>query len=137
MIQLILFTVKWTNIFMPSDLWNTYSFYVMGLYAVCGDKNAWLSMGLMILMNLYVLLFADIGALFFLLLQLPGWPLTAPHHVEGVPFYVIVNFLMNKLGLNKSEHKSEYSAETIGTFWGTYGIRVVYRFYFGLYRKCT
>lgn len=101
-LQLILFVTKWTDIFMPSDLWNTYSFMLWGSTLYLATKNAWLSMGLMILMNLYVLLFAEILApCFSTYYNYPGCALTAPHHAEGVPFYVAVNFIMNKLGLHK------------------------------------
>lgn len=101
-LQLILFAVKWTDIFMPSDLWNTYSFMLWGSTLYLATGNAWLSMGLMILMNLYILLFAEILApCFSTYYNYPGCALTAPHHAEGVPFYVLVNFIMNKLGLNK------------------------------------
>ncbi|MCU6746108.1 PTS galactitol transporter subunit IIC [Faecalicatena acetigenes] len=116
-IQLILFTVKWTNIFMPSDLWNTYSFMLWGSTLYVATKNAWLSMGLMILMNLYVLLFAEILApCFSSYYNYPGCALTAPHHVEGVPFYVIVNFLMNKLGLNKVNINLSTVQKRLGLF---------------------
>ena len=101
-LQLVLFIVKWTDIFMPSDLWNTYSFMLWGSTLYMATNNAWLAMGLMILMNLYVLLFAEVLApCFSSYYNYPGCALTAPHHVEGVPFYVIVNFIMNKIGLNK------------------------------------
>lgn len=60
--QVALFLLKWTNIFMPSDLWNNYSFMVWGsmIYLVTG--NIWLAIGVMLVQNLYILLFAEVMA---------------------------------------------------------------------------
>nr|SUY25641.1 PTS system transporter subunit IIC [Clostridioides difficile] len=30
LLQTILFLIKWTDVFQPSDLWNNYSYYGMG-----------------------------------------------------------------------------------------------------------
>lgn len=116
-LQLVLFITKWTDIFMPSDLWNTYSFMLWGSTLYLATKNAWLSMGLMILMNLYVLLFAEILApCFSSYYNYPGCALTAPHHAEGVPFYILVNFIMNKLGLNKINLNLSNVQKKLGLF---------------------
>ena len=86
-LQVVLFITKWTDIFMPSDLWNTYSFMLWGSTLYIATKNVWLSLGLMVLMNLYVLLFAEMLApCFSSYYNYPGCALTAPHHAEGVPF---------------------------------------------------
>lgn len=116
-LQVILFITKWTDIFMPSDLWNTYSFMLWGSTLFLATNNVWLSMGLMILMNLYVLLFAEMLApCFSTYYNYPGCALTAPHHVEGVPFYVIINFLMNKIGLNKVDINLKTVQKKLGMF---------------------
>lgn len=116
-LQLVLFIVKWTDIFMPSDLWNTYSFMLWGSTLYMATNNAWLAMGLMILMNLYVLLFAEVLApCFSSYYNYQGCALTAPHHVEGVPFYVIVNFIMNKIGLNKVNINLSTVQKKLGLF---------------------
>ena len=58
-LQLVLFFLKWTNVFMASDLWNNYSFMVWGslLYALTGSMA--LAMGLMVTQLLYILLFSE------------------------------------------------------------------------------
>lgn len=38
-LQTILFLVKWTNIFQPSDLWNNYSYIVWGCYGNLQDSQ--------------------------------------------------------------------------------------------------
>ncbi|MBU5583637.1 PTS galactitol transporter subunit IIC, partial [Enterococcus sp. S181_ASV_20] len=52
-LQAILFVIKFTDIFMPSDLWNNYSFMLWGSMLYISTKNLWLSIGLMVLSNLY------------------------------------------------------------------------------------
>lgn len=101
-LQLFLFFVKWTNVFMASDLWNNYSFMVWGslLYALTG--NMLLAMGLMITQNLYILLFSEIAAKrWSTFYQYPNCCMTAPHHMESVPYAILMNYLLGKLGLNK------------------------------------
>lgn len=116
-LQVVLFVTKWTDIFMPSDLWNTYSFMLWGSTLYLATNNVWLSMGLMILMNLYVLLFAEVLApCFSSYYNYPGCAITAPHHAEGVPFYVLVNFIMNKLGFNKINLNLENVQKKLGLF---------------------
>ena len=116
-LQVILFITKWTDIFMPSDLWNTYSFMLWGSTLYIATENVWLSLGLMVLMNLYVLLFAEMLApCFSTYYNYPGCALTAPHHAEGVPFYVLVNFLMNKIGLNKVDINLKTVQKKLGLF---------------------
>lgn len=56
-LQLVLFFVKWTDVFMASDLWNNYSFMVWGSMLYALTKNMWLAMGLMVCQLLYILLF--------------------------------------------------------------------------------
>ena len=116
-LQIVLFITKWTNIFMPSDLWNTYSFMLWGSILYLATNNVWLSLGVMVLMNLYVLLFAEIMApCFSSYYNYPNCALTAPHHVEGVPFYVLVNWIMNKLGLNKHDINLKTVQKKLGLF---------------------
>ena len=38
-LQTILFLVKWTNIFQPSDLWNNYSYIVWGAISNLQDSQ--------------------------------------------------------------------------------------------------
>jgi len=102
LLQIVLFFVKWTNVFMASDLWNNYSFMVWGsmLFALTG--NVWLALALMVVQNLYILLFSEIAA--------KRWSthygyenccMTAPHHLESLPFAVLMNVLLGKIGFNK------------------------------------
>ena len=132
-LQVILFITKWTDIFMPSDLWNTYSFMLWGSTLYLATKNVWLSLGLMVLMNLYVLLFAEMLApCFSSYYNYPGCALTAPHHAEGVPFYVLVNFLMNKIGLNKVDINLKTVQKKLGLFGEPMVLGLIVGFVLGL-----
>lgn len=101
-LQIALFFVKWTNVFMASDLWNNYSFMVWGslLYALTG--KIWLALALMVVQNLYILLFSEVAAKrWSTYYQYPNCCMTAPHHLESVPFAILMNVLLGKIGFNR------------------------------------
>lgn len=127
--QVALFLLKWTNIFMPSDLWNNYSFMVWGsmIYLVTG--NIWLAIGVMLVQNLYILLFAEVMAKrWSKYYNYPRCALTAPHHVGGLPFVVALNWIMNKLGM----HKVKWDASSIQSKIGFLGDPMVLGLILGL-----
>lgn len=101
-LQVGLFLLKWTDVFMPSDMWNNYSFMVWGSMLYLITNNMALAMACMIVQNLYVLLFGEIiskrWAKYY---NLPGTTLTAPHHVCGVPYAIAMNWVLDKLGAGK------------------------------------
>lgn len=102
LIQIGLFFLKWTNVFMASDLWNNYSFMVWGSMLYLLTKNLWLSLALMIVQNLFILLFSEIAAKrWSTYYQYPNCCMTAPHHLESLPFAVLINVVLGKLGFNK------------------------------------
>lgn len=102
LIQLVLFLLKVTNVFMPSDLWNNYSFMLWGSMLYIVTKNIFLSIGLMILANLFTLLFSEILAKrWSTYYGYPGTTISAPHDVTQVPFAMAVDWILNKLGANK------------------------------------
>jgi PTS system galactitol-specific IIC component len=101
-IQVGLFFLKWTNVFMASDLWNNYSFMVWGSMLFLLTGNLWLALLLMIVQNLYILLFSEVMAKrWSTYYQYPSCCMTAPHHLEALPFAVIMNVILNKLRLNR------------------------------------
>ncbi|MBR0598251.1 PTS galactitol transporter subunit IIC [Sinanaerobacter chloroacetimidivorans] len=101
-LQIALFFVKWTNVFMASDLWNNYSFMVWGSMLYALTKNIWLALALMVVQNLYILLFSEVAAKrWSTYYQYPNCCMTAPHHLESLPFAVLMNVLLGKIGFNK------------------------------------
>lgn len=102
LVQIVLFLLKWTNIFMPGDLWNNYSFMVWGSLIYLLTNNMVLAVFCMIVMNLYILLFAEVLAKrWSTYYGYPNCAMTAPHHLEAVPYAVAMNWLLNKFGLHK------------------------------------
>lgn len=117
LIQIALFLLKWTNIFMPGDLWNNYSFMVWGSMIYLVTKNMYLAIGVMIVQNLYVLLFAEVlEKRWSTYYNYPNCALTAPHHVGGVPFALLLNWIMNKLGFYKIKLNASALQERLGFF---------------------
>ncbi len=101
-LQLILFFVGYTDVFMASDLWNNYSFMVWGsmVYALTG--NMLLAMALMFCQLFYILLFSEMCALRWgTYYEYDGCCMTAPHHLESFPFTVLMDWILTKLGFNK------------------------------------
>lgn len=116
-LQLVLFFTKWTNVFMASDLWNNYSFMVWGslIFAITGQM--WLAMALMIVQLLYILLFSEMAAKrWSTYYQYPNCCMTAPHHLESLPFAVIMNWLLGKIGFNKIQLDAKTLQKKFGLF---------------------
>lgn len=116
-IQLVLFLVKWTDVFMASDLWNNYSFMVWGsmLFALTGNMG--LAMACMIVQLLYILLFSEVIAKRWSThYQYPNCCMTAPHHMEAVPYAMLMNWILNKLGLNKLKVDAASIQKKFGLF---------------------
>lgn len=100
--QIILFVTRYTNIFMPSDMWNNYSFMLWGSMLYIATGNIYLAIGLMILSNLYSLVCSEIVAKRWSnYYGYPGCTMTAPHHICSVPLAIVVDWILNKLGANK------------------------------------
>lgn len=101
-IQLLLFFTKWTDVFMASDLWNNYSFMVWGSMLYALTKNMWLALTCMVVQLLYILLFSEVVAKRWSNhYQYPNCCMTAPHHMEAVPFALFMNWFLGKIGFNK------------------------------------
>lgn len=116
-LQLVLFFTKWTNVFMASDLWNNYSFMVWGslIFAITGQM--WLAMALMIVQLLYILLFSEMAAKrWSTYYQYPNCCMTAPHHLESLPFAVLMNWLLGKIGFNKIKMNATELQKKFGLF---------------------
>lgn len=116
-LQLVLFLVKWTDVFMASDLWNNYSFMVWGSMIYAITKNMWLALACMIVQLLYILLFSEVEAKRWSThYQYPNCCMTAPHHMEAVPFAILMNWILGKIGLNKIKVSAADIQKKFGLF---------------------
>lgn len=127
--QIFLFSIKWTNIFMPGDLWNNYNYMIWGSMCFFITKNISLSFGLMFVLNLYTLILAEViqkrWATYY---NYPNCVMTAPHHIEAVPLAIFMEWLLNKLGA----HKIKWNPETLRTKLGIIGEPMMLGLFLGL-----
>lgn len=100
--QIILWLVKWTDIFMPSDLWNNYSIIVWGSMFFAIKENLAVAFVLMLFINVVTLLIAEVmQKRWSTYYHYPGCAMTAPHHMGDAPMYLVLNIIGNKIGLDK------------------------------------
>lgn len=100
--QIVLWLVKWTDIFMPSDLWNNYSIIVWGSMFYAIKENLAVAFVLMLFINVVTLLIAEVmQKRWSTYYHYPGCAMTAPHHMGDAPMYLVLNIIGNKIGLDK------------------------------------
>lgn len=115
--QVVVWFLKITDIFMPSDLWNNYSISVWGsfLFLLCGNMP--LAFGLMLFVNLVTLLIAEsVQKRWSTYYNYPGCAMTAPHHNGDAPMYLVLNIIFSKLGLDKIKADPASIKKKIGFF---------------------
>lgn len=101
-LQTVLFLIKWTDIFQPSDLWNNYSYMVWGAMVIGVTGSFVLGIACMILLNLYSLLISELVAKrWSSYYRYPNCTIIAMHNVEASIFAVVIDPVYNLLGLNK------------------------------------
>lgn len=129
-LQTILFLVKWTDVFQPSDLWNNYSYMVWGAMVIGVTGSFTLGIACMVLLNLYSLLISELVAKrWSSYYKYPNCTIIAMHNVEPSIFAVLIDPIYNALGLNKIklnpkelEKKFGFLGEpmTLGLFLGMF-----------------
>lgn len=114
-LQTILFLVKWTDIFQPSDLWNNYSYMVWGAMVIGVTGSFTLGIACMVLLNLYSLLISELVAKRWSgYYKFPNCTIIAMHNVEASVFAVIADPIYNLFGLNKVKLNPTYLQEKFG-----------------------
>lgn len=100
--QIVLWLIKWTDIFMPSDLWNNYSIIVWGSILYQIKHNLLVAFILMLFVNMVTLLIAEVmQKRWSTYYHYPSCAMTAPHHNGDAPMYLVLNILFSKLGMDK------------------------------------
>lgn len=116
-LQTILFLVKWTNIFQPSDLWNNYSYIVWGAMVIFQTKNFLLGIVCMVVMNLYSLLISELVAKrWSKYYNYPNCTIIAMHNVEPAIFAIAIDPILNLLHLDKVKLNPKSIEKKIGFF---------------------
>jgi PTS system galactitol-specific IIC component len=127
-LQTILFLVKWTDVFQPSDLWNNYSYAIWGSMVYFATNNMALSLGCMILLNLFSLLNAEIIARrWSTYYGYPNTTIIAMHNIEAAIFGIIFDPILNKLGF----HKIKLNPQSLQKRLGVIGEPVTLGFFLG------
>ncbi len=117
-LQTVLFLLKWTNIFQPSDLWNNYSYIVWGAMVIYATDNFLLGIACMILLNLYSLLISELVAKrWSKYYGYPNCTIIAMHNVEPSIFAIAIDPLLNLLHLDRVKLNPQSIQDKVG-FWG-------------------
>ncbi len=115
LLQTILFLVKWTNIFQPSDLWNNYSYIVWGAMVIFVTGSFPLGIACMILLNLYSLLISELVAKrWSKYYNYPNCTIIAMHNVEPAIFAIIFDPILNLLHFDKIKLNPKSIEKKIG-----------------------
>jgi len=126
--QVLLFFAKITNVFIPGDLWNNYSYMFWGsmIFAVTG--NIWLALALMFLQVLYNVIFIEMNSKrWSTYYGYPNCTVPALHIAPATPFAVLGNWVMNKMGA----YKIRWQPEAIRMKIGALGEPIVLGFILG------
>lgn len=102
LLQVVLFLLKITDVFFPSDLWNNYSYMLWGSMIYAVTRNMLLAIGLMVLINLYTMVFSEaLSKRWSTYYGYPRATIVASHALGTFPVAVGMNALLNKLGADK------------------------------------
>lgn len=113
--QIIIFLVKITDIFQPSDLWNNYSIIVWGSMFYQIKKNMLMAFVLMLFINLVTLLIAEVvQKRWSTYYNYPGCAMIAPHHMGDAPMYLVLDVVLGKLGADKINLRPETIKKKMG-----------------------
>ncbi len=106
--QVALFLLKVTNVFIPGDLWNNYSYMFWGSMLYVATKDIWLSLACMFLMQLYNVIFLEMNSKrWSTYYGYQNCTIPALHITPGTPFAVAGNYLLNKVGAYKIRWRPE------------------------------
>ncbi|GIN40819.1 MULTISPECIES: PTS galactitol transporter subunit IIC [Heyndrickxia] len=127
-LQTVLFLVKWTDVFQPSDLWNNYSYAIWGSMVYIVTDNMLLALGCMILLNMYSLLNSEVIARrWSTYYGYPNTTIVGMHNIEPAIFGLVMDPVLNALGFNKIK----INPETLQKRLGIFGEPIVLGFFIG------
>lgn len=113
--QIILFLAKITNVFIPGDLWNNYSYMFWGSMVYVVTEDIWLALALMFVQVLYNVIFIEMNSKrWSTYYGYQNCTIPALHITPGTPFAVAGNWVLNKLGAYKIRWRPEAIRKKIG-----------------------
>ena len=115
--QVFLFFIKWTDIFLPSDLWLNYTYMIWGAMLDVATGNWILSFGLMVMLNLFsILIFEVISNRWSKYYKYPNCTIVSMHNTEASLFLILIDPLLNFFKLNKVKINPKRLREKLGVF---------------------
>ncbi|WP_278683184.1 PTS transporter subunit IIC [Paraclostridium bifermentans] len=100
--QTVLFLVRWTDVFLPSDLWLNFSYMVWGTMLYVATNNFILAFAFMIVINLYnILNFEVLSNRWSKYYKYPNCTIISMHNTEPTILLLAIDPLFNLLKLNK------------------------------------
>jgi PTS system galactitol-specific IIC component len=127
--QIVLFLLKVTNVFIPGDLWNNYSYMFWGSMIYVVTQDIWLALACMFIMVLYNIIFIEMNSKrWSTYYGYPNCTIPALHICPGTPFAVAGNWVLNKMGA----YKIRWRPEALRTRMGFLGEPIVLGLILGL-----
>ena len=114
-VPLVMFITGWTNVFQPSGLWDLYNIIVWGslIYVVTNDM--FLSIALMFVIQLWASTFFEIEAKrWSTYYKYPNCTKVQQHGADPIPFAILSNWILNKLGAYKIRWKPDDLKQRLG-----------------------
>ncbi|WEV64918.1 PTS transporter subunit IIC [Bifidobacterium sp. ESL0732] len=137
-VELLLFALGVTKIFMASNLWNNFGFMIWGTLCYYVTHNFALSLGLSFFMLFYALLLAEV--------QADRWSdyygvknasVASLHNIEQVVPAILLDPLWNLLGFNKVKMTPQYFKKKLGVFGEPTTLGIILGLIIGLIANIT
>lgn len=117
-VELVLFACKLTRVFLPSNIWNNFSYMIWVTMAYYVTHNYWLSMSLGFILMLYTLLFAETQAnRWSKYYQIDNATVASLHNIEQTVPAIILDPLWNILRFNRVKLTPTTFKKKLG-IWG-------------------
>lgn len=132
--QVLLFVLKVTNIFIPGDLWNNYSYMFWGSLVYVVSNDIWLALAVMFLLTLYNIIFIEMYSKRWATYY--GYSNCVPpalHIAPSTPFAIGGNWLLNKLGANKVRWSPEDLQARLGFLGEPITLGLILGFILGIF----
>ncbi len=131
--QLILFLVKFTNVFQPSGVWDNYSYAIYGSVVYWVTKDLLLAVAFMLVLNLYVTIcYEMLAKRWSTYYGYKNCTIVQLHHGMNVPLAIAGNWVLNKLGAYKINWKPAHIRERFGFFGEPIVLGAILGFLIGL-----
>lgn len=135
-LQIVFFQLRITNVFQPSDLWNNFGYPLWGSIVALVTNNMLLGIGVMVLLNLYSLLWADIMAKrWSTYYHYPSCMIPTLAHLEPGLYAIALDPLWNLLHLNKVHWSPEAIQKKIGFLGDPMTIGLFLGLFIGIFGK--